>query len=41
MIVKDFNQMSVEELQIIAQHIGAEFQINDGKIVGAVGNDVE
>ena len=41
MIVKDFNQMSIEELQIIAQHIGVDFQINDGKIVGAVGNDVE
>lgn len=41
MIVKDFNQMSVEELQIIAQHIGVDFQINDGKIVGTVESGAE
>lgn len=41
MIVKDFNQMSIEELQIIAQHIGVEFQINDGKIVGTYGKSAE
>lgn len=41
MIITNFNQMSVEELQIIAQHIGVEFQINDGKIVGTIRKSAE
>ena len=41
MIITNFNQMSIEELQIIAQYIGVEFQINDGKIVGTVGKSAE
>ncbi len=34
-IVTDYNLMSVEELQIISERTGIEFQINDGKIVNA------
>lgn len=33
MIVTDYNLMSVEELLIINERTGVEFQINDGKIV--------
>ncbi len=35
MMIIDYNLMSVEELQIINAKTGTEFQINDGKIVGA------
>lgn len=31
-IVTDFNQMSVEELQAIADHLGFSYVISDGKI---------
>lgn len=41
MIITNFNQMSVEELQIIAQHICVEFQINYGRIVGTVEKSAE
>lgn len=41
MIITNFNQMSVEELQVISHHIGVEFQINDGKIVGIVEKSAE
>lgn len=41
MIVKDFNQMSIEELQIVAGITKVEFQINDGKIVGTDGKSAE
>ena len=36
MIVTDYNQMSLNELQIVAGITGIEFQINDGRIVGTV-----
>lgn len=32
-IVTDFNQMSVEELQAIADHLGFGFVVSGGKIV--------
>jgi hypothetical protein len=32
-IVTDFNKMSVEELQAIADHLGFGFVIDGGKIV--------
>lgn len=32
-IVTDYNQMSVEELQAIADHLGFGFVIEGGKIV--------
>lgn len=35
MIITDYNLMSVEELRIISESTGIEFQINDGKIAGA------
>lgn len=31
-IVTDFNQMSVEELQAIAEHLGVSYVISDGRI---------
>lgn len=31
-IVTDYNQMSVEELQAIADHLGFSYVISDGKI---------
>lgn len=34
MIVSDYNSMTIEELQVINENLGIEFQINDGKIVG-------
>lgn len=33
MIITDYNLMSVEELQVINENLGLEYQINDGKIV--------
>lgn len=39
MIVTDYNLMSVEELQVISESTGIEFQINDGKIVGSERNE--
>ena len=33
MIITDYNLMSVEELQVISENLGVEYQINDGKIV--------
>ena len=33
MIITDYNLMSVEELQVISDNLGVEFQINDGRIV--------
>ena len=33
MIITDYNLMSVEELQVINEILGIEYQINDGKIV--------
>lgn len=35
MIITDYNLMSVEELQVISDNLGVEYQINDGKIVSA------
>lgn len=35
MIITDYNLMSVEELQVISEKTGIEFQINDGRIVNA------
>ena len=35
MIVSDYNSMTIEELQVINENLGIEFQINDGKIVSA------
>lgn len=34
MIITDYNLMSVEELMVINETIGIEYQINDGRIVG-------
>lgn len=31
-IVTDYNQMSVEELQAIADHLGLSYVISDGRI---------
>lgn len=31
-IVTDYNQMSVEELQVIADHLGFSYVISDGRI---------
>ena len=31
-IVTDFNKMSVEELQAIAEHLGFSYVISDGRI---------
>ena len=31
-IVTDYNKMSVEELQAIADHLGLSYVISDGKI---------
>lgn len=33
MIITDYNLMSIEELQVINENLGIEYQINDGKIV--------
>lgn len=41
MIITDYNQMSLNELQIVAGITGIEFQINDGKIVGTVEKSVD
>lgn len=35
MIITDYNLMSIEELQVISDNLGVEYQINDGKIVSA------
>ena len=32
-IVTDFNKMSIEELQAIAEHLGFRYVISDGKIL--------
>ncbi len=34
MIIKDFNKMSLEDLEIIHYHMGLSFIISDGEIVG-------
>ena len=41
MIITDFNEMSICEIEAINKGLGIEFLINDGKIVGTVegGND--
>lgn len=41
MIITDYNQMSLNELQIVSGITGIEFQINDGKIVGTVEKSAE
>lgn len=33
MIITDFNEMTINELETINQFFGFEFEINDGKIV--------
>ena len=33
MIITDYNLMSIEELQVINENLGIEYQINDGEIV--------
>ena len=33
MIITDYNLMSIEELPVINENLGIEYQINDGKIV--------
>lgn len=35
MIITDFNEMNIEEIAIINIAFGFEFEISDGKIVGA------
>ena len=34
MIITDFNQMTISELNAIHRGLGVSFDINDGKIVG-------
>ena len=41
MIVTDYNNMTPNELQLISDNTGVEFQINDGKIVGTVEKSAE
>lgn len=38
MIITDYNEMSIIDLYIINGCLGIEFEINDGKIVGAINN---
>lgn len=35
MIITDFNEMSICELEAIWGTLGFEFEVNDGRIVGA------
>lgn len=41
MIITDFNEMSLDDLYVINSALGMEFEINDGKIVGAVNGNKE
>lgn len=34
MIIRDFNQMSLEDLEVIHYHLGVSYLINDGTIAG-------
>lgn len=36
MIITDFNQMYINDLQSFNLHLGMEFEINDGKIVKVI-----
>lgn len=33
MVIVDYNEMSVEELEAINKCLGIEFEINDGRII--------
>lgn len=41
MIITDYNKMTPSELQTISDNTGVEFQINDGKVVGAIKKNEE